>query len=71
MGNRLPPRSVHRSIILNDRRNLSRLGRLGAQRKKELALVRAVKKERELALALISADEMALQAHEDICPLPD
>ncbi len=65
------PRSVYRAYVLGNRGHLSRLGKLGAQKRKQLAEERAAKKEMELACHLACANTIAQEAHEDICPLPD
>jgi hypothetical protein len=61
-----PPPVVRFAQIIGDHEALSRLGRAGAMRKKELA-----QKDREYkkSFLLAGAEEMAHQANEDICPL--
>lgn len=65
------PRSVFRAYVLGDRGRLSRLGKYGAKKRKQLAQKRAEEKRKSLELDLACADSIAQEAHEDICPLPD
>lgn len=63
---KVPPPIVKFAMIVGDRDKLSRLGKAGAARKKEIAA-----RDREIRerMMLACAAEMAEQANEDICPI--
>lgn len=61
-----PPAIVRFAQIIGDRAALSRLGRAGAMRKKEIAEKDRERKERFM---LAGAEEMAQEANENICPV--
>ena len=61
-----PPLIVQYTILLGDKGALSRLGRAGAKRKKEII---EEEKKRKLQTMLRFAYEIAHEANEDICPL--
>lgn len=65
---RVVPRSVRSAQLDGDTELLSYLGRLGNKVKTRRARAR---RERALNTLLAGAREMALQAHEDICPVDD
>ena len=60
------PDSVRIAKLFGDKDALSRLGRHGAMVKKEIGQER---KTRLLLYRLAGAEEMALQANENICPV--
>ena len=63
-----PPPIVQFAMLACDYAALSRLGRAGAMRKKE---IREKDKKRKIASQLRECAELAHEANEDICPVND
>ena len=61
-----PPPIVRFAMVVQDYGALSRLGRAGAMKKKEIA---AKDHERKVQAMLDSAEEIALEANEYLCPV--
>ncbi len=68
---RFVPRSVLLAQLVGDRVALSRFGRLGATRRREIRQAEKIKKEEMLAGQLRECEQIAHEAHEDICPVDD
>lgn len=64
-----PPPDVFKAVVQQDYTSLSHFGRRGAEKRKiNLKATREIRHWR-LATQLAGAKQMALQAHEDICPI--
>jgi hypothetical protein len=71
MSFRLLPEHVHRAVLSGDRKQLSRLGRIGAMRRIQIQVEIEEANEIKIASWLREFEQIALDAHEDICPVDD
>jgi hypothetical protein len=61
-----PPPVVRFAIVLDDYGALSRLGRAGAKKRKEIS---AKDREKKVKFMLACAAQIAQEANEDLCPV--
>lgn len=67
MLQRSVPPSVRRAVLSGDKTALSRLGKRGAARRIERKDLEKSRRDSRI----VEAEETAVQAHEDICPVDD